>query len=117
MVQSTKAYDKAVELINTFASSREAKKDIYNDVASQKPVSLALAILQDTSGILRIDKRLAQLCADCFMFGVYLSSGNGTGNLTANLSDEELAKRCIACGHTTWKSGMLRCKLEKCIHE
>lgn len=107
----TDTYNKALDLINKFVEFKN--NGAYKDLTSQKHIPLALAMLQDISGILKIDGRITNLCANCFMLGVYLTKHSG-GQET---SEQEQAKRCLQCDFVTSKSGVFKCRLERCKYD
>lgn len=111
MKTEVKNYNNAIELLNEFTNSDRSK---YQDIISDKNISTALALLQDNSGILRSDYKLAKLCADCFMLGVFISLKDKN---EITLTEQEQAVRCLKCEHLKPINGAFKCKLIKCKYD
>jgi hypothetical protein len=112
MTSKTQTYNEAVELLNEFAS---ADKIIYDGIISDDNITYALGILEDNSGIIRADYKLAKLCADSFMFGVFIATKRSKGAIT--LSEQEQAVKCLNCEFIDSKNGRFKCRLAKCKYE
>lgn len=110
-ISDAKTYDKAMDLLRAFTKVDRAR---YKDIISDKEIIYALGILEEHSGIVRIDYKLAKLCADCFMLGVFVS-GDAKSGIT--LSEQEQAARCLQCESIDSNGGVLRCKLKECKYE
>ncbi len=113
MKQCDKIYNEAIDLVNRFAESTDTNSEIYQELASRKDITHALALLQEHSGILRTDYKLAKLCADCFMLGVFVTSKSQ--GITMN--EQEQAKKCLTCQYIDYGNGAFKCRLQKCKFE
>jgi hypothetical protein len=113
MTYNTEAFEQAHELLARLATYDNP------EVKSRPEISLALASLEEQSGLLKLDRRVAGLCAACFMMGVMVASQEQ--GITQ--SEQEQANKCLqgfngtGCQYLDFKGGALRCKLVKCKFE